>query len=132
MSAANKVAFGLFVALSGTAAFFYSRISRKLAAWSRAQGTVIEIHREQLWDQDDGYRWMCAPRIRFKAKDGSEITFQDAIWSSGPQHRIGEKVNVYYDPHDPGSATLAGWRPYFGTLICTSAALMALVMSLMD
>ena len=132
MSTATKVAFGLFVALSGTAAYFYSKINRKLSGWTRTQGIVTEIHREQLWDQDDGYRWMCAPRIRFKARDGSEITFQDEVWSSGPSHKIGEKVKVLYDPYNPGSATLTGWRPYFGVLICASVALMTLIMSLMD
>jgi hypothetical protein len=96
-------------------------VAQRQASWTRTQGTVASISRELQLDDDNHTVPYYAPVVRFRARNGDEVTFQDAVWTGGPRHAVGERVPVLYDPVDPQQATLAGWRPYFTTLVLAFA-----------
>jgi hypothetical protein len=66
----------------------------------------------EIRDPDGG---SIVPVVRFTQKDHSTITLQEGV--SGPAlHKIGEQVEVVYDPKRPAKASIAGWRPYFTSI----------------
>jgi hypothetical protein len=95
--------------------------SIKLSKWQRVEGAVIEL--VEVRDPEGG---SIAPVVRFtNREDFSTVTFQEGV--SGPiQHKIGERVEVVYDPKRPSRASIAGWRPYFMALFFLFIACMLL------
>lgn len=76
-----------------------------------ATGTVIEMVPRQSCDRDeDGHAvdcdWVYAPRIRFTAADGREITFTSTTASSPPSYTEGDPVPVRYPPGKPAAARI--------------------------
>ena len=119
-AAATAIAWGLALGFAGATAWSAARVANRQRGWVRTQGTVASITRQSRYDTE-GDRVMYAPVVRFHAGGRGDVTFQDDIWSDGPSHAVGERVPVLYDPGDPNRATLAGWRPYFGTLLLAFA-----------
>ena len=94
----------------------YRRTVKKMSSWQRTSGTVVEIKSEERRDTDDDLQLMHASMIRFSVRGREEVTFQDAVWSTRACHTVGQQVQVLYDPTDPSSVTLAGWRSYGATI----------------
>lgn len=60
-----------------------------------------------------------SPTVRFKAIDGSEIEFTEALSTRPPGYEINEQVTVLYDPHDYQRARVfkTKWRIYYYALL---------------
>ena len=87
--------------------FFYQR--SKFAGWQRTTGVVVGV--KKVFDGDGTMR---APVVRFTPRgESTEVEFQESIQSSISFLRGGQRVEVLYDPRNPKTATLAGWRQYF-------------------
>lgn len=95
----------LFIALGAfaiLAACFSLRQTRRLVAESLpAAGEVVAL-REQR-----GRRVMYAPVVRFTTQLGQTVEFPDEVSSNRPRYRVGERVRVHYDRHDPSDARVA-------------------------
>ena len=103
-----------------------------MSSWRRASGIVIEIKSEERPDTDDDLRLMSASVVRFTVQGRGAVTFQDPVWSTRAIHIVGQQVQVLYDPTNPSSATLAGWRSYVAPMFSALAAAVFLLISLAE
>ncbi len=65
-----------------------------------AQGTVSDL---SLGGEDNDVYF---PSITFKSKEGELIHFTSNVGSNPPSHRVGETVEILYDPSDPNKAQI--------------------------
>jgi len=75
------------------------RTSNFLRSAATADGTVIE---------NVGSRNYHA-RVRFRTNSGQELTFVSSTGTNPPSYRVGESVQVFYDPDDPTHASINGF-----------------------
>lgn len=89
------------------------RTKRFIETAQRTTGTVIELVSRSP------RRTTYAPRVRFKALDGSEIVFTETLSTNPPGYEINEQVTVLYDPHDYQRARVfkSKWRVYYFALL---------------
>lgn len=101
--------------------FFYQQSKR--GRWRRAQGTVVDTKRNF-----DGTDKMTAMIVSFLPEGAqAPITFQDPVWTSGTPAPKGKVVTVLYDPANPTSAEIAGWRQYLGPAVLVFLAVVAFI-----
>jgi len=127
---ANAAPFLMLSAAFSLAAMISFLVRRKkMADWRRTQGTVIAVKKELRADSE-GTSLMSSSVVEFRlVDDGRVVTFEDSIWSMPASHRVGQEVKVVYDPSNPASAMVAGYRQYFPTILWTFAALSALAIA---
>lgn len=60
-----------------------------------------------------------SPTVRYKAIDGSEITFTETLSTKPPGYEINQQVTMLYDTHDYQRARVfkAKWRVYYYALL---------------
>ena len=89
------------------------RTIRFIETAQRTTGTVIEL--VSRFPRRTTY----APKVRFKALDGSEIVFTERLSTNPPGYEIDEEVTVLYDPHDYQRARVfkSKWRVYYFALL---------------
>jgi hypothetical protein len=95
-------------ALLGGAALAYFRQRRTLESRTAVTGTVVELASVQ------GRRgYIYCPVVEFTISSGQTIQFTSDFGSRPAGHRVGQTVNVRYDPADPQKAeiesTLSTW-----------------------
>jgi len=66
-----------------------------------SQGVVVELIIERF-DKTIMY----APIISFTTKEGDKIEFTSAIGNNSPSYRVGETVEIIYDPKEPNKADI--------------------------
>jgi len=119
------LAFGL-IGLGMLAGGFYLHRStqRFLEVAESAQGSVFNHVQQRSTDGDDGsVSYSYYPEVRFTAQ-GSEITFKSSVGSDPPAYRIGESVEVLYDPANPHDAKIRSFTSlYLGTLLVSGMGL---------
>jgi heme/copper-type cytochrome/quinol oxidase subunit 2 len=71
-----------------------------------ATGTVVAL--EERTDSDDrtSYHPVYYPVVEFKIAENDTFRFESSFGSNPPSYRIGEKVEVLYDPASPGNAKI--------------------------
>lgn len=91
------VSFGALFAIVGVAVLIYAglRASEEFetARTARAEGIVVAV-------QGKG-----GPTVEFRAPDGRSLRFLDSA-RDAPPYAVGERVVVFYDPRQPGKASL--------------------------
>ena len=84
-----------------------------------AVGEIVE-----LIDRPNGAESSYFPRVRFRAANGGEITFESNMGANTGLHRVGDLVTVRYRPERPAQAEIATpaalWGPTF-LLSCLGA-----------
>ena len=85
----------------------------RVAAWTRTQGTVIEMCSPGRRGQT------LAPVVRFVTEQGQVFVHTSRAGSSPPGYRVGEIVPLVYDPVDPRRAAI----PHLFQLWCSEAIL---------
>ncbi|HVZ40110.1 MAG TPA: DUF3592 domain-containing protein [Candidatus Kapabacteria bacterium] len=101
---------GLLVLLG---AFVFLRTRRPEGRTQRSSGVVIDQEEEE----DDGST-VYSPIVKFTAHDGTETTFTDAFASYPALYKVGEQVDVMYDPRNVRNARIAsGLRRHLPAII---------------
>lgn len=85
--------------LIGIAYFLWMRMRAFIATARSTKGTVI-----RLVSDSEG---AVAPVFKFTASNGDVIEQEDKIFSNPPAHRLGEFVDILYDPNNPRNARVA-------------------------
>lgn len=63
-------------------------------------------------DSEDNSEAYC-PLVRYTTRSGKDYTYDSNFCSSPPAYDVGEQVEIYYDPDDPGSGQIKGfWSQY--------------------
>jgi hypothetical protein len=95
-----SIALGFVGLLLLSIAFFLWRRTREFVASARSvKGTVIRM----VSDSEGA----SAPLFKFTASNGDTIEKQDTIYSNPPSYRVGDVVDILYDPNHPQSARVA-------------------------
>ncbi|MBS1912230.1 MAG: DUF3592 domain-containing protein [Bacteroidetes bacterium] len=98
--------FVMLVALGGLliliGAFVFFRMRRPAGRTMRSSGVVID----QEEDESDGSP-VYSPIVKFTAHDGTETTFTDEFASYPALYKVGERVDVMYDPGNFRNARIA-------------------------
>ncbi|MBI5654730.1 DUF3592 domain-containing protein [Candidatus Uhrbacteria bacterium] len=105
---ANKFVFYLFsvvgiVALVGTGYWINHELSF-INRSQKSQGMVLEMVRRVSTSKKSADTF--APRIKFTLPDGSSQEFTSTLSSSWKFYRVGQKVDVLYDPAQPDTAEI--------------------------
>lgn len=69
---------------------------------TKADGMVIELRLSRPGSGSSGHQ----PVVRFTTNEGSVVEFISSISSRPPAYKIGEQVQVLYDPKDPYHAEI--------------------------
>lgn len=91
-------------------------------------GTVIQMEESS---SSEGGCCVYSPVVQFEA-NGQTYTFEGSTASDPPQYKVGEVVNVRYDPADPNTAQIDSIfeRWAFPVCIIPSMTLAALVLNI--
>jgi hypothetical protein len=94
------------LAFLGGAGWAASRTMSFLATASSAQGTVVALAESTSTDSNGRRSRIWAPEVEYRLASGETRTFTSSVGSAPPDHQVGERVTVLYDPADPGDARL--------------------------
>jgi len=89
------------IGLFGGGIYSYLSTGDFIAQAASAAGVVIGLEREQDADGNDTYY----PRVQFEAK-GRSYQFRGQVGSGYGTFKVGEQVEVFYDPADPDHARI--------------------------
>ncbi|WP_295980192.1 DUF3592 domain-containing protein [uncultured Variovorax sp.] len=88
-----------------------------IASASRTQGEVMRLLYVESSERDESGTWK--PLVRFKAPSGEVVEFAPSSSSSPPAYKVGETVDVFFDPNDPQDAMLDGFFSLWGGAVIT-------------
>ena len=92
-------AFGLL----GGAVWAYFNQQRKMESRVAAVGTVVELTTQVT---ASGRSSIISPVVEFTAPSGEKVRFTSDFGSRPAGHKIGQSVNIRYDPVDPKKAEI--------------------------
>jgi hypothetical protein len=69
---------------------------------SRAPGTVVEVTQYRDSEGDNVY----SPVVEYTLPSGRTVRFEEDLRSSPPSHRVGDEVEVLYNPENPEEARI--------------------------
>jgi len=87
------------------ASWVYTGERRFIASAGRTTGTVVDLVYETGTDHGSAYY----PVVRFASPTGDSVTIRSRTGSNPPSHRVGDRVEVLYDPARPEHAKMAGF-----------------------
>ncbi len=102
---------GLGLLLLVIAFFTYSRTKKLLKVGITTMAEIIDVVEKQSQDYDeDGYSSTTTnyyPVLKFQTKDGQDVQFQASVGvSSKNKYKVGQKLEVVYDPSKPEKAKI--------------------------
>jgi hypothetical protein len=103
----------LFIAAGGCVCWFtLSSIldyRRRVARSSLADGTVVSLREEG--DEDVVYK---IPIVRYTPAGRGDVKFESSLRRHPPKYKVGDRVKVFYNPHDPKheAEILGGYTVY--------------------
>lgn len=102
----HYVLVGSFIAL-GIATVMLLEQHWRTKHWLRTKGVIVDFE-----ENSDSESTTKTPIVRFTTSDGTEIEYREAIGSNISLLRRGQRVTVLYNPQNPRSAVMPGWRQY--------------------
>lgn len=76
----------------------------KLGRAARALGEVIEMRTDSSGSENT----FSYPLVRFQTRTGATVTFEASIREEPPAHKVGDRVDVFYEPDHPETADIVG------------------------
>ena len=94
--------------------WLYTRESRFTSRAVHTTGTVVDLDYSRNSDGGGTYH----PVVVFRTQRGDTVRFRSSVGTSPPSHKIGERIEVLYDPDNPGAAHTAGFfSNHIGTFV---------------
>lgn len=89
---------------------------QQIAAMVKTQGAVVEVvSRTKL--RDGERRTLFYPIVEFRTANGEAIRFENDAGSNPSAYRVGDTVEVLYDPQTPQSAMIDSWMIWLPSTI---------------
>jgi hypothetical protein len=101
---------GLFVMIG---VFLFIRTRSFIGKAREVRGRVIEMVYSSGSEDGGGY----SPIYQFKTFEGQDIEVQDGISSNPPQFKVGQEIQVLYDPDNPRKARIKKWMNLYFTSV---------------
>ena len=86
------------------AGFGYQHVKEFLKTAITTEGEVIELGRHQSGQSSRGIYYY--PVVRYKTSNGNFAEFISNTGSNPPDHTVGEKVTIVYNPQAPQKAVI--------------------------
>ncbi|ABU59676.1 DUF3592 domain-containing protein [Roseiflexus castenholzii] len=80
----------------------------QIATMVKAQGAVVEVV-SRTRTQGEKRSTLHYAVVEFRTANGETIRFEDTMGSNPPAYRVGDAVEVLYDPQTPQSAMIDSW-----------------------
>lgn len=93
--------------LIGWGIYSYKDKTENFAGYKKTEGTVMRM-REVPETDNSGVTY--APVINYKDGAGKEFTYESKHSSDPPDYKVGEKVQLIYDPADPKEVYVDSFR----------------------
>lgn len=106
LSGVIVVAIGLGILWLGQ--LWRAHTHNQIATMVKAQGTVVEVVSRTQTQSGERKTFFYAV-VEFRTADGEAIRFEDGTGSNPPAYRVGDAVEVLYDPQTPQSAMIDSW-----------------------
>lgn len=130
------------VVVLGGGIFSFFRQRAKIAQFLRAEGVVIELIGKRAGQEfvvgrtTEGVKIepkvLYRPKVQFTTESGRSIELVGRVASRPARYKIGERVRVLYNPHNPGEAHLNSFVGlWFVTLMLIFFGLMMIGMGLL-
>jgi len=101
---------GVGLLMIGIALFFLIRVRTFINISEKTQGTVILNLYKADSEGGGGY----TPVFEFRTLQGKKVEFSGNLQTNPPQFKVGQTVEVLYDPEDPEEARInRGFNLYF-------------------
>lgn len=100
---------GLLIAAVGIWVGLDERRSQREGRRARGRVTEVAVHVSSR-------RTMHTPVFEFVADDGRSVRKRSTVSSSPATHKVGDEVDVWYDPADPDRADIVGEGRSFSLL----------------
>jgi hypothetical protein len=95
--------------LMALALFFFFRTRSFISSSQQVKGTVTQMI---YIDDSDGGGY--SPVFRFRTLDGRDVEVTEKLISNPPQFKVGQIIDVLYDPENPSRARVKkGFNLYF-------------------
>jgi len=109
MSTTESMLFGLTFScvgfiLAGLAVFFLVRTRSFISRSRQTQGTITQMVYSS--DSDSGGY---IPVFRFRTLEGQEVEVSENLRTNPPQFKVGQMIDVLYDPQKPEKARIKKW-----------------------
>ncbi len=93
----------------------------------KAQGTVVDVVSRTQTQSGERKTFFYAV-VEFRTADGEAIRFEDSTGSNPPAYRVGDAVEVLYDPQTPQSAMIDSWVLWLpSTIVMGFGGLLAVI-----
>ncbi|MGC9041514.1 MAG: DUF3592 domain-containing protein, partial [Roseiflexus sp.] len=80
----------------------------QIATMVKAQGAVVEVI-SRTSTRSGERKTLFYAVVEFRTANGETIRFEDTMGSNPPAYRVGDAVEVLYDPQTPQSAMIDSW-----------------------
>jgi hypothetical protein len=87
------------------AAYFYVQELSYLQRAEKLTGTVTDLEASTSF-QDQQYWTDYCPVVEFRTNEGRDVKYTSDACSDPPDYKVGQKVNMYYDPQDPNATQM--------------------------
>ena len=116
------------ILLLAIAAFFFMRTRTFIGRAKEAKGTVIQMEYRRNSSSSSG---AYAAVYQFKTSDGQTIIKQDTLASNPPRFKVGQVLDVLYEPDNPNRATINTWMSlYFLPALLAALGVVSVVVAL--
>jgi hypothetical protein len=93
------------------AVFLFSRTRSFVARAEAAKGTVTDmVYRRNSSDSTSGGY---SAVYQFKTLDGQTIVKQDSLLSNPPRFKVGQEIDILYEPGNPNKASINTWMSLY-------------------
>ncbi|MDW8215226.1 MAG: DUF3592 domain-containing protein [Roseiflexaceae bacterium] len=115
VSGLMALAIGLGVLYLGQ--LWRTHTQNQVAAMVKAQGAVVEVVPRTQTRNNGERSTLFYAVVEFRTANGEVIRFEDSTGSNPPAYRVGDTVEVLYDPQTPQSAMIDSWMIWLPSTI---------------
>ncbi len=108
------ISFVLGLVFLAIALFSYIKETRFLQKAEQATGRVVDLRRNAGTDSHGSAFITYYPIIHFQNREGREVEYEGGIGSDPPAYKIGQTVEMYYDPDNPKAIQMHKFWSQYG------------------
>lgn len=111
-----------------------SNIKYKLIyqTYIKVTGEIIGRRTSKLRDFDSARSGVIYPIVKYKTNEGEELILRSNIGAGNFDYRVGDTIEVYYDPQNPADAIVnIPASRYLPIILCGSFSFILLLFSVM-
>ena len=107
MTSLDQALLALSFLLIGSSWWMRSTAVKRCSSWQHASGVVVEVVARQIQSTDVGSGVMFAPVVEYvNDLTNKSIRFEDPLATAPATHKVGDVVDVIFNPSKPSQACI--------------------------